>query len=116
LSVDALDVELDDCAERPCPKDWANVKPQQRFVIEVALGAESRLSCRCEPLVQVLIKTDRRRTGGDSRSRVLAAFRSGRFALRGTSLEQFCCGIFVFTFPDRRRGRRERAMCANRAK
>ena len=36
LSVDALDVELGDCAERPCPEDWADVKPQQRFVIDVA--------------------------------------------------------------------------------
>jgi hypothetical protein len=30
---------LDDCAERPCPEDWAEVKPQQRFVVDIAFRA-----------------------------------------------------------------------------
>jgi hypothetical protein len=62
LSIDALDVELDDCAERPCAEDWAEVKAQQRFVIGEAFRPKSRFGCGYEPLVQVLIETDRRRT------------------------------------------------------
>ena len=35
-SVDALDVELDDCAERPCPEDWTDIQPRKRLVIRLA--------------------------------------------------------------------------------
>jgi hypothetical protein len=54
-----LNLKLSDGAKGPDAKVWADVKPQQCFVIGVAFRPQPRLSRHGKPLIQVLIATHR---------------------------------------------------------